>query len=212
MTRIDPDGLIDHFVYGVLDLPHAVDDLERRLGVRPAEGGRHLGRGTRNYLLALSPPSYLEIIALDDDNPTDPGAWVPFGLDSLQQDRVITWAVHPADLDGALVKMRRHGVDLGKATPMSRVDGDGNELHWTLAVSPELPFDGLAPFLIDWGDSPHPAGSGIPRAQLSGLQITSPAADQLNALYKEIRLDVTAAPGEAAMRITITGPAGSVTL
>lgn len=212
MTQIDPNGKIDHLVYGVLDLQNAVDEIEQQTGVRPAEGGRHVGRGTRNYLLGLSPTSYLEIIALDDENPVAADQTVAFGLDALQRDRMITWAVHPSDIDGALVKSRRHGADHGKLAPMSRVDGAGNELEWTLAVSEDLPFDGLAPFLIDWGTSTHPAASGIPAAELTELVISSPDADALNALYDDLRLSVKAQPGERAMHATITGPKGSITL
>lgn len=212
MTKIDPHGNIDHLVYGVRDLAAAVDEIERQTGVRPAEGGRHLGRGTRNYLLGLSPTAYLEVIGLDDDNPAADGQSIPFRLDELDRDRIVTWAIHPADIDGALVKSRRHGADHGKLTPMSRVDADGNELHWTLASSPDAPYGGLAPFLIDWGESTQPAASGIPRAELTDLQITSPDADTLNALYQDLRLDVRAEQGETAMKATITGPKGSIVL
>ncbi|WP_106849853.1 VOC family protein [Blastococcus sp. Marseille-P5729] len=205
-------GQIDHFVYGVRDLAQAVDAIEQRTGIRPTEGGRHIGRGTRNYLLGLSPDCYLEIIALDGENPVSGDQNVAFHLDQLESDRVLTWAIHPADTDGALVKARRHGADHGKLTPMSRVDADGNELHWTLAVDETLPLHGLAPFFIDWGDSLHPAASGIAMAELTDLEITAPDADAVNALYRDLRLDVTAKPGEPAIRITIAGPAGTMTL
>ncbi|MEO6958243.1 MAG: VOC family protein, partial [Antricoccus sp.] len=67
------DRLIDHLVWGVRDLSAALISFEDALGVKPAEGGRHIGRGTRNYLVALTHTAYLEIIALDEENPTPEG-------------------------------------------------------------------------------------------------------------------------------------------
>ena len=83
-----------------------------------------------------------------------------------------------------------HGADHGKLAPMSRVDGAGNELEWTLAVSEELPFDGLAPFLIDWGTSTHPAASGIPAG--AGPRAGDSTADRAPGL----RVDPTARTAE----------------
>jgi hypothetical protein len=37
---------LDHLVYGAPDLAAAVDAVHALTGVRPVEGGRHLGLGT----------------------------------------------------------------------------------------------------------------------------------------------------------------------
>jgi Glyoxalase-like domain len=47
--------LVDHLIYAVPDLAAAVADLEGRFGVRAQAGGKHIGLGTHNALLALGP-------------------------------------------------------------------------------------------------------------------------------------------------------------
>jgi hypothetical protein len=69
--------VIDHLAYAVPDLAAAVADLEARLGVRAGPGGKHVGLGTHNALLARAPLTYLEIIAPDPDQPAPA---VPRGL------------------------------------------------------------------------------------------------------------------------------------
>jgi hypothetical protein len=213
MSAFDPHGMIDHLVYGVVDLQRSVTDIADQIGVTPTEGGRHIGRGTRNYLLGLSDSCYLEIIALDPDNPVAGGQHVPFGLDKLAADRLITWAIHPRDVDHALVAARRYGADHGKLHAMSRVDANGTELHWTLAVGDPLPLSGLAPFLIDWQDSPHPASTGLEQAELDDLRVTAPDPDKITALLRDMKLRITAEPGdEPALHADISGPKGTITL
>lgn len=207
--QFDPAHLIDHLVYGVLDLEAAVDRIANATGARPVEGGRHIGRGTRNYLLGLSPTSYLEVIALDRENPVAEGKRVSFGLDALEQDRLITWAIHPTDAGAALKASRRYGADHGDLSAMSRVDANGNELSWRLASADLAPYDGLAPFIIDWGTSPHPA-DGIPAASLETLTLNSPDHEQATGLLRALGLRVTVDEGLSQIRAALRGPAGVI--
>ena len=64
--------LIDHLVYAVPDLPAAVADLAERFGVEARAGGRHLGRGTHNALLALGPRRIWRSSPPTPNSPTQP--------------------------------------------------------------------------------------------------------------------------------------------
>ncbi len=209
--EFDPAHLIDHLVYGVVDLEAAVDRIADATGVKPVEGGRHLGRGTRNYLLGLSPTSYLEVIALDRENPVAEGKRVSFSLDTLKEDRLITWAIHPTDTDAALQTSMQYGADHGDLFAMSRVDSKGNELSWHLASADAAPYDGLAPFIIDWGTSPHPA-DGISAASLDSLTMTSPDHEKVTGLLHSLGLQVPVEEGLPRIQATLSGPVGVVVI
>ena len=189
------DRHLDHLVHAAPDLESAVRDVAGRCGVQPVEGGRHLGLGTRNYLLGLGGRAYLEIIGPDPDQP-GPDRPRPFGLDTLTGPALATWAVRPADLDATVARARARGYDPGDARPMSRRTPAGDLLRWRLTPSAaeagREPGDSLLPFLIDWGTTAHPTASGIPQVALVGLTGRHPqvAGVQRGLAALGVRLDV----------------------
>jgi hypothetical protein len=211
LTRFaPPDPQLDHLVYAVPDLDAAAAAFTATTGVAPAPGGRHLGRGTRNLLVGLGPTSYLEIIGPDPEHPAEAGAVVPFGVDALTSPRLVTWAAHPADIDTAVAAAGAAGADLGEVAPMSRRTPDGTLLSWRLAAPHPAPFDGVTPFLIDWGTSAHPAAApGLPALGLRGMRAThldpSGLRGVLDALGMELVVEA-GAPGLAALLDTPRGP------
>ena len=83
---------VDHLVFATSDLSSTVADHERRIGVRATPGGQHLGRGTRNALIALGPKCYLEIIGPDPEQGAVPAPrW--FDVDTVTTPRLVAWAV-----------------------------------------------------------------------------------------------------------------------
>jgi hypothetical protein len=96
---------------------------------------------------------------------------------------------------------------------MSRERPDGTLLRWQLTLRAEPAGDGLVPFLIDWGDTPTPAGSSAAGATLRSLRAEHPDPIAVRAPLDALRvtLDVDTGPA-AALIAEIDAPSGLVTL
>ncbi len=168
------DAVIDHLVYGTPDLLATVDDLAGRFGFPLSEGGRHLGFGTRNYLADLGGRRYLEVVGPDWEQPDADRPWL-FGVDSLDRPRLVTWAARVDDLDRVAQDAADAGHPVGEVRPMKRDSADGAPIQWRMTpplVAPEC--HGLAPFLVQWVGSAHPADRAAQGARLVSLTGSTP--------------------------------------
>jgi hypothetical protein len=158
---------IDHLVVAADTLEQGAAWCGRTLGAAPVAGGRHVGMGTHNRLLAIGsaafPRTYLEIIAIDPDAPppTRP-RW--FDLDDpavrerlRERPRLLHVVARGADLDAHLAALRTAGVDPGVARAAERASPHGL-LRWRIAgrADGRLLFGGALPTLIEWGEL-HPS-------------------------------------------------------
>ena len=203
---------VDHLVYATPDLAAGVERVERLLGVKAVPGGQHPGGGTRNALIRLGDETYLEIIGPDPDQPKPPRPR-RFGIDELKAPRLVTWAVKGTDLDSIVKTAKSHGLDPGQVQSGSRKRPDGVLLSWRLTVSPVLTADGIVPFFIDWGDTPHPA-SALPKGcTLVALRAEHPDANRIKAGLSGLGLNLHVDEGSApALIATIRTPKGDVEL
>jgi hypothetical protein len=203
---------VDHLVYATSDLNRGVDEIEKLLGVRATAGGQHPGRGTRNALLALGPTAYLEIIAPDPEQPPpkDPR---PFGLDTLKASRLVTWCVTDRDLKQFRAEAVRKDVPLGEVKSGSRRRPDGVELLWQFTDPLAMVADGIVPFFINWGDSPHPALTAAKGATLVSLRAEHPDVQGVTAMLRHLELELPVEQGQnPALIAIIEGPRGRVEL
>jgi len=203
---------VDHLVYATPDLNRGVEEIEKLLGVRATPGGQHPGRGTRNALIALGPATYLEIIAPDPEQPP-PETPRPFGIDGLKGSRLVAWAAKGVDLERLRDEAARKGARLGNVMSGSRRRPDGVLLSWRYTDPKTVLADGLVPFFIDWGQSPHPANTAAPGASLIALRAEHPDAQRVQRLLRELGLDLPVQSGATpALVAIIDSPRGRVEL
>jgi hypothetical protein len=203
---------VDHLVYATPDLQAGVERVERMLGVLASPGGQHPGRGTRNALLSLGPGAYLEIIGPDPDQPP-PAQPRPFGIDDLKEPRLVTWAAKGTDLEQLSSSAQSRGVRLGDVTSGSRRRGDGVMLSWRYTDPRIVVADGVIPFFIDWGKTPHPAATATQGASLVTLRAEHPDAERVQTMLTGLGLDLQVQPGSRpALIATISSPRGRVEL
>ena len=198
---------VDHLVYATPDLDATIRDLEALLNVRASIGGRHVGRGTRNALIAIGERAYLEIIGPDPDQPT-PRTPRWFQIDTIDRPRLVTWAAHANDIPALVASSP---VPLGAAAHGSRLREDGLTLSWQLTNPDVMLADGVVPFFIDWGTSPHPSSTAAHGLRLVDVRGEHPNADATRAMLTQlgIPLAVTSAsrPALVATFQTAAGPA-----
>src|SRR5262249_29055787 len=150
-ARVHP---LDHFMLAAPNLEAATADFERRAGVKPSEGGRHPGQGSRNVLAALGERCYLEIIGPD----LTQGRANNFGdvLSRLASPVLLKFAVQTSDIDAT----HKRAVELGlwpltssgaRATgpfAMSRALPGGGLLTWRLLLLGSDRYEGCVPCFI----------------------------------------------------------------
>ena len=205
-------ALVDHLVYGTADLDRGISEVERVLGVRACLGGQHPIWGTRNALVALGPSSYLEIIAPNPDQ-SPPSEGRPFGLEALNSSRLVGWAAKGSGLTNFRDAAAQRGVELGRVVSGSRKQANGTVLTWQLTDLRCVIADGIVPFFIDWGKSPHPAFVASGGATLVNLRAEHPDADRVLRMLGVIAVDLKVGVGAApALIAEIDCPNGRVLL
>lgn len=173
---------IDHLVYTAPDLETGMDHIEDMLGVRPVPGGQHLDFGTHNALVSLGPSTYIEVIA-PDPTMKSPEQGLLFQDYFSQGARLTRWVIRAEKIDELSDIASFGGLDLGEVQIGSRKNPDGSVLSWKLTDPRVMPLDGAVPFLISWGNTPHPASSAPRAGELVDLTIEHPReADVCEAL------------------------------
>lgn len=203
---------LDHLVLAGPDLAATVAWFTELTGVPPVSGGSHVGLGTANFLVRLGDGGYLELIGPDPDQP-EPESPRPFGIDELSEPRIVTWAVRADDLEALIADARAAGYDPGPPQAMSRRAPDGTLLEWRL-TRPRFDYgDGLVPFLIDWGTTPHPTTRDLPEVRLAELRAMHPDPASVRPALVALRADLHIDIGEpVAIRAVVRGASGPVAL
>jgi hypothetical protein len=205
---------IDHLVIAGGDLALLSAWFARESGVEPVAGGAHPGMGTRNALVSLGERCYLELIAPDPDQP-EPGRPRPFGVDDLApgSHHLATFALAVGDLDEAVGRLAGIPVDLGRVLVMSRTRPDGVELAWRMTESVHPDHGGALPFLIEWGDTPHPSAGAPAGCAIESLSVRHPEPDRVKPAFEALGFEVPVVRGSpAGISVRLGTPRGGLEL
>jgi hypothetical protein len=176
----------------------------------PAYGGEHPGDGTCNSLLSLGEATYIEILARD---PKQPASSLDKELAGLKGQGLYHWAVGGVDLAAIANGAKDAGYEVSNVVSGGRRRPDGRLLNWKLVGLHDHPFGALVPFFIDWTNSDHPALDAPRGGRLSGIELSSPDAARLNALFKVHGLDLPVVQGaKAGIVVTLASKRGPLRL
>ncbi len=201
-------ALLDHIILGCNDLDLGMELVEQNTGVRPAIGGVHPGRGTRNALLSLGERRYLEIIAPD---PAQQKIVHFPQIREMKNPRLIGWAVHPPDIAATARLLRDNQIAFQGPDDGSRKRPDGRVLNWkTINLADDR--HGILPFFIEWSaDSVHPSKDAPKGCQLDYFTVMAVDPAELSQVFQRIGVDASVERSDRdRLRAHITGPKGEL--
>ncbi|MEN0006649.1 MAG: VOC family protein [Bacteroidota bacterium] len=184
---------IDHLVYATPELEQGIQEIEELLGVRATPGGQHPNWGTHNALVSLGPTCYLEIIAPDPRQTIQPSI---FQLASLQHSKLVTWAAKARLSPDILAEAKTKGLHFGGLIAGARQKPDGTLLQWQLTDPTVEIQQGMIPFLIDWGESAHPAASAVRGGALKALRLVHPNPRLVQSLLDNLQIALEVEHGD----------------
>lgn len=197
---------IDHLAVAATSLD--ARELDDFLGVTLSPGGRHARMGTHNRLLRIGTGAYLELIAIDPKSaPPGHPRWFELDEPSMQVrlaggPRLVHWVARVDTTELPVLP-----IDVGPWEPFQRGD-----LSWQLTVRPDgtLPAGGVAPSLICWSGSAHPAAR-LPDlgVTLEALELEHPRAAEIQRQLDALGLTERCSPGPVPrLTVHLRTPAG----
>jgi len=204
-----PALTLDHLlVYGDLDL--LLGGVTAVLGVRPDDGGIHVGGGTRNAIFAAVGERAFELIGPDPAQGAPPH-WAP---PSPPSGGVLwSWAARTdASIDETRSWLRAEGVETAAPELGTRVRPGGDRLTWTLVDPIGHGFGVAMPFVIRWDEGTPPWRLVVdPSCEIRDFRVRHPEAAELGALFERLRLEVPVERADApGLFAELAGPAGSM--
>jgi hypothetical protein len=129
-------GRIDHVIYGTVDLDAAAARVEADLGLTAVAGGRHDGVGTHNRIVPLGGGSFLELLAIADQEEAR-GSELGAALQAriAQGDGLLGWAVAVDNLRSVAAAIGISISTVGRQGMTARLAGVTESL-----AEPCLPF------------------------------------------------------------------------
>jgi hypothetical protein len=204
---------LDHLIVGVADLEAGMNWFAQRTGVRPAVGGVHPGRGTRNALLGLGGRKYLEILSIDPAQDSSKRS----GLLAFTEPRLIGWAAASSNITDLAGRVKSAGVAAAALRPGSRTRPDGAQLKWTtLAIETNLAHGEIdpIPFFIQWdAESRHPAEDSPKGCEVTSFEFEHPDPETLRKTLSRVGIEA-AVRKAAAMKLhaRLRTPKGELSL
>jgi len=202
---------LDHLLWAAPDLEEGAKTIARLTGVTPARGGVHPGLGTRNSLIALGSGVYFEIIAPDPAQKLEGNRGGRIA--ALPRPGLMTFAVASGDLTTLRDAASREGLAVNGPVAMHRATPSGARLDWMILYLEDARFGEAIPFVIDWGNSPHPSASSPAGCRLKSFAALHPEAKALAALYGALGIPVAVKrAANAGFVAELTTPNGDVVL
>jgi len=174
---------LDHILLGVPDLETAVREFEQDTGVRPVVGGEHPSYGTSNALVSLSDGVYLELIGPGSSASAD-NAGGRFAR--LKNRGLVGFAMSAEDLGSVADRVRAQGYEAWGPSSGSRVTPNGERLEWQVLGIGGHSFGDFVPFLIDWGETSHPAAAAPGGLAISRFEIQHSDAAALATIHRDV--------------------------
>jgi len=176
---------LDHLVYCVPDLDEAIKDFKDNYGLQINLGGKHTHQGTMNAILKIGNACYLELLAIDLDNPNFKSArWM--GIDLIETPRLTRWCLATDNIEADASTLKRINSNMGELIIGERKTPTGHLLQWQMSKPLAHPLIEPLPFLIDWSKSDtHPVANLKQLCTLESLEIQFDSNDALNGIINQ---------------------------
>jgi len=202
---------IDHIVWLISDLDEGMTLFKEKTGVEPTFGGYHTAHGTKNAIVKIGSKSYFEILAPDPASHINAKRWM--GIDLIKDPLITRWAFGTDRIEHHAGILKRYNKTLGQIKTGQRKTSGDEIIKWKMSLPHHSPLIDLAPFFIDWSESPiHPTDQ-LPDMGLSidKIELSSEKPHLMHDLLKQLGItNYHVAQGPEQIAISLNSPNGKV--